>query len=100
MVAEGRFERVGCTKFLEKSPNGLLFEKFLLPHVFLTPMHFWDQKFQNFQHRNPVKNGSLSENATKEGERVLFQPLNWKRNRRGLRWGHFDTSTEFVGPFL
>ena len=36
VVAGGRFERVGCTKLLEKSPNGLLFEKFLLPHVFPT----------------------------------------------------------------
>ena len=44
----------------------------LLPHVFETPMHLWDQKTQD---RNPLKNGSLSENVMKEGERVLFQPF-------------------------
>ena len=42
----------------------------LLPHTFETPMHLWDQKIH---HRNPLKNGSLSENVMKEGERVLFQ---------------------------
>ena len=47
----------------------------LLPHVFETPMHLWDQKSQKIQHRNPLKNGSLSENAMKEDERVLFQPF-------------------------
>ena len=50
----------------------------LLPHVFETQMHLWDQKFQKFQHRNPLKTGSLSENVMKEGERVLFQPLKLK----------------------
>ena len=73
-----RFERVGCTKLLGKSPNYLPFKKFLLPHAFETPMHLWDQKFQKFQHRNPLKNGSLLENVMKEGERVLFQPLKLK----------------------
>ena len=43
VVAGGRFERVGCTKLLRKSPNYISFETFLLPHVFKTPMHLWDQ---------------------------------------------------------
>ena len=47
----------------------------LLPHTFEIPMHLWDQKPQKFHHRNPLKNGSLSENVMKEGERVLFQPF-------------------------
>ena len=37
-------------------------------------MHLWDQKSQEIQHKNPLKNGSLSENMMKEGERALFQP--------------------------
>ena len=50
----------------------------ILPHVFETPMHLWDQKDPRDPHRNPLKNGSLSENVMKEGERVLFQPLKLK----------------------
>ena len=50
--------------FLGKLPK-------LPPHFFETPMQLWDQ----IPHRNPFKNGSLSENVMKEGERVLFQPL-------------------------
>ena len=55
-------------KFLQKLTK-------LLPHVFETPMHLWDQQLQEFHHRNPLKNGSISENVMKEAERVLFQPL-------------------------
>ena len=44
-------------------------------HLVDTLMHLWDQKFQKFQHRNPLNNGSLSENVMKECERVPFQPL-------------------------
>ena len=47
----------------------------LLPHTFETPMHPWNQKIQKIHHGNPLKNGSLSENVMKEGERVPFQPL-------------------------
>ena len=39
---------------------------------FETPMHLWDQKVH---HRNPLKNGSLSENMMEECERALFQPF-------------------------
>ena len=49
----------------------------LLPHTFETPMHPWNQKPQNSHHRNPLKNGSFSENVVKECERVLFQPLHF-----------------------
>jgi len=50
--------------------------------------------------RNRLKNGSLSENVMKEGERVLFQPLHQKSNRRGLPCGHFATSTDLIAPIL
>ena len=63
-------------------------------------MHLWDQSAQRARHRNPLKNGSLSENVMKEGERVLFQPLHWKINRRGLRCGQFETSTDLVALFM
>ena len=49
----------------------------LLPHVFETPIHLWDQKIH---HSNPLKTGSLSENVMKEDERVLFQPLFTERD--------------------
>ena len=49
--------------------------KFLFPHLFDTQMPLWDQRAQKAHHRDPLKNGSLSENVMKEGERVLFQPL-------------------------
>ena len=47
----------------------------LVPQYSETPMHIWDQRDQKVHRRNPLKNGSLSENVMKEGERVLFQPL-------------------------
>ena len=50
----------------------------------------------NPQHRNPLKKGSLSENAMKEDERVLFQPFHAKGNRRGLRWEDFETSADLL----
>ena len=62
------------TNFKGKWSNWLPFEKFLFPHFFDTQMHHWEQQLQEFQHRNLFKNGSLSENVVKEGERVLFQP--------------------------
>ena len=71
----------------------------LLPHTFKIPLHLWDRWDQKVHHRNPLKNGSLSENVMKEGERVLFQPLHWKSNRRGLRCGHFATSTDLIASF-
>ena len=70
-----RFERVGFLQSKGKCSNWLPFEKFLFPHLFDTQMHLWDQSAQIARHRNPLKNGSLSENVMKEGERVLFQPL-------------------------
>ena len=72
----------------------------LLPHFFETPMHLWDQRDQIARHRNPLKNGSLSENVMKEGERVLFQSLHRKSNPRGMRCGHFATSIDLIAPIL
>ena len=69
-----RFERVGSVIALPNRQKPCQTSE-TSSTCFLTPMHLWDQKFQKFQHRNPLKNGSLSENVMKEGERVLFQPL-------------------------
>ena len=63
------------TNFKGKWSNWLPFEKILFPHLFDTPMHIWDQSAQIARHRNPLKNGSISENVIKEDERVLFQPF-------------------------
>ena len=70
-----RFERVGSQNFNGKWSNWLPVEIFFFRHLVDTLMHLWDQKSQKIQHRNPLKNGSLSENVMKEGERVLFQPF-------------------------
>ena len=70
-----RFEREGSQNFNGKWSNWLPVEIFFSHHLFVTPMHLWDQSAQIARHRNPLKNGSLSENVMKEGERVLFQPL-------------------------
>ena len=67
-----RFERVGFLQSKGKWSNWLPFEKFLFPHLFETRRHPWDQKSPKSPNRNPLKNGSLSENVMKEGERVLF----------------------------
>ena len=50
-------------------------------------MHLWDQKSQEIQHKNPLKNGSLSENVMKEGERVPFRPLSSRFLKENLFWG-------------
>ena len=44
----------------------------LFAHCLDTQIHLRDQKSQ---HKNPLKNASLSENVMKEDERVLFQPF-------------------------
>jgi len=46
--------------------------------------------------QEPPQKGSLSENAMKEDERVLFQPFHAKGNRRGLRWEDFETSADLL----
>ena len=68
----------------------------LFAHWLDTQIQLWDQKIQKIQHRNPLKKGSLSENAMKEDERVLFQPFHAKGNRRGLRWEDFETSADLL----
>ena len=70
-----RFERGVSQNFNGKWSNWLPVEIFFSHHLFVTPMHLWDQSAQIARHRNPLKNGSLSENVMKEGEKVLFQPL-------------------------
>ena len=50
----------------------------LLPHVFDTQMHLWDQKSQKSHHKNNQNKSPLSENGLKEGDRVLFQLLKLK----------------------
>ena len=95
-----RFERVRSLNFNGKWSNWLPVEIFFFHRLFDTPMHLWDQSAQIARHRNPLKNGSLSENVTKEGERGLFQPLNWKRYCKGLCCGHFYTSTDLVARIL
>ena len=82
-----RLERVSWTKFLRKLMK-------LLPRIFETPAHHWDQKLPKFPHRNPLKTSCLSENVMKECEKVLIQPFHWMRFRRGLRCGHFATSAD------
>ena len=91
-----RFERVGSQNFNGKWSNWLPVEFFFFHHLFDTPMHLWNKKTQKYQHRNPLKNGSLSENVMKEGERVLFQHFHWKRYRRVLRCGHFATLADLI----
>ena len=95
-----RFERVGSQNFNGKWSNWLPVKIFFLRHLVDTLMHLWDQKSPKSPHRNPLKNGSLSENVMKEGERALFQPWDWKRYRRGLRCGHFATSTDLLALIL
>ena len=68
----------------------------LLPHTFETPMHLWDLWDQKIHHRNPLKNGSLSEKVMKEGERVLFQHFHGKGNHRGAYCGHFATLADLI----
>ena len=46
----------------------------LFAHWLDTQIHLWDQKIPKIPHRNPLKKGSLSENATKMHENALFQP--------------------------
>ena len=58
----------------------------LFAHWLDTQIHLWDQKIPKIPHRNPLKKGSLSENAMKEDERVLFQPFHAKGDLRGLHW--------------
>ena len=95
-----RFERVGLQSFNGKWSNWLPVEIFFSCHPFDTLMHLWDKKHQNHQHRITLKTGSLSENVTKEDERVLFHPWDWKWFRRGWSSGHFDTSTDLLAPLL
>ena len=68
----------------------------LFAHCLDTKIHLWDQRDPRDPHRNPLKKGSLSENAMKEDERVLFQPFHAKGNRRGLRWEDFETSADLL----
>ena len=70
-----RFERVGSQNFNGKWSNWLPVEIFFFHHLFDTLMHHRDQRVQKVHRRNPLKNGPLSENVMKEGERALFQPL-------------------------
>ena len=71
-----RFERVGSQMLKANGQIGLPLRNFFF-FIFLTPQcTSGTKKHQKHQHRNPLKNGSLSENVTKEGERGLFQPLN------------------------
>ena len=70
-----RLERVGSQNFNGKWSNWLPVEIFFFHHLFETPGHLWGQIDQIARHRKPLKNGSLSENVMKEGERELFQPL-------------------------
>ena len=100
VVAGSRFERVGSVIPLANCHKPWQTSK-LLPHVFETPTHLWNQKFQKFQYRDPLKTGCLSGyNQMKEGERVLFQPLPLKRYRRGLHCGHFAISTDLIPLIL
>ena len=69
-----RFERVGLQSFNGKWSDWLPVERFFSCHPLDTLMHLWDKKHQNYQHRITLKTGSLSENVTKEDERVLFHP--------------------------
>ena len=46
--------------------------------------------------QEPPQKSSLSENAMKEDERVLFQPFHAKGNRRGLRCEDFETSADIL----
>ena len=63
------YERVCRTKFLGKLSIFLAnFSNFF--HIFLRP-----QYIPKVLDRDPFKNGSLSENVTKEGESLLFQPF-------------------------
>ena len=94
-----RFERVGSQNFfrnrqISSEPSATSCTCLWDPNAPLG-----QKKHQKHQHRNPLKNGSLSEHVMKEGERVLFQPLQWKSNRTGLRCGHFATLTDPIGPF-
>ena len=68
----------------------------LFAHVLDTQIQLLGKNFPHFPHRNPLKKGSLSENAMKEDERVLFQPFHAKGNRRGLRWEDFETSADLL----
>ena len=68
----------------------------LFVHCLDTQIHLWGKNFPHFPHRNPLKKGSLSENAMKEDERVLFQPFHAKGNRRGLRCEDFETSADLL----
>ena len=54
------------------------------------------QKLPTLPTQEPLKKGSLSENAMKEDERVLFQPSQSKGNRRGLRCEDFETSADLL----
>ena len=83
-----------------KWSNWLPFKKFLFPHLCKTPGHLWDQSAQIARHRNPLKNGSLSENVMKEGERVPFQPLHWRRYRREWHCGHFATWADLIAVIV
>ena len=62
-------------------------------------VHFWDLWDPHDPCNNNQNKGSLSENVTKDGERVLFQPFHRKRNRRGLRCGHCGIFWEFLDCF-
>ena len=62
------------TKVKGKWSNWLAFKKCLFPHFFDTQMHLWDQRVPKIPHRNPLKKGSLSENAMKMHENAHFQP--------------------------
>ena len=78
-LPESRFERVkkvACEPKRQKANQTS--ENF--PHIHDTQMQPWNQKSP---HRNPIKNGSLSENVMKEDERILFQPFHFKRYCRG-----------------
>ena len=43
-------------------------------HPVDTLIDLWDKKHQQYQHRNTLKTGSLSEKVIKEDERVPFHP--------------------------
>ena len=47
-------------------------------------------------HGNPLKKGSLSENAMKKDEGVIFQPFHRYINRRASRWDDLETSAKLI----
>ena len=58
----------------------------LFAHVLDTQIQLLDQNFPHFPHRNPLKKGSLSENATKRRRRRRRRQRQ-KINRRASRCG-------------